>query len=77
MVEELVVRGVVQSRGNWMAIVGSTAGKAYSIRPGDRLMNGRVLAITSEAVVLMLDVGDPMSLAKPREVRKYLRGEVR
>ena len=77
MVEELVVRGVVQSRGNWMAIVESTTGKAYSIRPGDRLMNGRVLAITSEAVVLMLDVSDPMSLAKQREVRKYLRGEGR
>ena len=77
MVEELVVRGVVQTRGNWMAIVGSATGKTYSVRPGDQLMDGSVLAITSEAVVLMQDVSDPLSSAKQREVRKYLRGEVR
>ena len=77
MVDELIVRGVVHSRGAWMAIVAGTSGRAYSIRPGDRLMDGSVLTITSEAVVLMQDVNDPLSLAKQREVRKYLRGEVR
>lgn len=77
MVDELVVRGVVQSRGSWMAIVEGANGRAYLIRPGDRLMGGSVLSINTEAVVLMQDVNDPLSLATQREVRKYLRGEVR
>ena len=77
MVNELVVRGVVQSRGGWMAIVAGANGRAYSLRAGDRLMDGTVSSITLEAVVLMQDVNDPLSLTKHREVRKYLRGEVR
>ena len=77
MVDELVVRGVVRSRGSWMAIVEGANGRAYLIRPGDRLMGGSVLSINAEAVVLMQDVNDPWSLATQREVRKYLRGEVR
>ena len=77
LVDELVVRGIVQSRGGWMAIVESNGGRAYSVRLGDRLMDGSVSAITSDVVAFMQDVNDPLSLAKHREVRKYLRGEVR
>jgi hypothetical protein len=54
-------------------MIGSTSGKTYSIRPGDRLMDGTVRAITAQAVVLMQQVNDPLSLDKQREVRKYLR----
>jgi Tfp pilus assembly protein PilP len=77
MVDELVVRGVVQSRGSWMAIVEGANERAYVIRPGDRLMDGSVRSINAEAVVLMQDNNDSLSLATQREVRKYLRGEVR
>jgi hypothetical protein len=72
-VDEVVVKGIVQSRGGWMAMIGSTSGKTYSIRPGDRLMDGNVRTITPQAVVLMQQVNDPLSLEKQREVRKYLR----
>jgi Tfp pilus assembly protein PilP len=77
LVDELVVRGIVKTRVGWSAMIATPAGRSYSIRPGDRLMDGTVRAITAEAVVLMQDVNDPLSLDKQREVRKYLRGEVK
>jgi Tfp pilus assembly protein PilP len=76
-VEEVVVRGIVQSRGGWVAMVAAPSGRTYTIRPGDRLMDGNVRAITGQAVVLMQEVNDPLSLEKQREVRKVLRGEVK
>jgi hypothetical protein len=33
--------------------------------------------VTAQAVILLQDVNDPLSLEKQREVRKYLRGEVK
>lgn len=76
-VDEIVVRGILQSRGAWIAIVGSPSGRTYSIRPGDRLLDGTVRAITAQAVILLQEVNDPLSLDKQREVRKTLRGEAK
>jgi Tfp pilus assembly protein PilP len=77
LVDEVMVRGIVQSRGGLVAMIGSPSGRTYTIRPGDRLMDGTVRTITQQMVVLMQDVNDPLSLEKQREVRKYLRGEVK
>jgi hypothetical protein len=77
MVDEVVVRGIVQTPRGFVAMVGSPTGKTYSLRAGDRLMDGSVRAVTAQAVVLLQDVNDPLSLEKQREVRKYLRGEVK
>jgi Tfp pilus assembly protein PilP len=76
-VEEVVVRGIVQSRGGWLAMIASPAGRTYTIRTGDRLLDGNVRTITGQAVVLMQEVNDPLSLEKQREVRKFLRREVK
>jgi len=77
LVDELVVRGIVQTPRGFVAMVGSPTGKTYSVRPGDRLMDGSVREITAQVVTLLQDVNDPLSLEKQREVRKYLRGEVK
>jgi hypothetical protein len=77
LVDEVVVRGIVQTPRGFVAMVGAPTGKTYSVRAGDRLMDGNVRAITAQAVVLLQDVNDPLSLEKQREVRKYLRGEVK
>ena len=73
LVDEVVVRGILQTRDGWIAMIGSPTGRTYSVRPGDRLMDGSVRAITNEAVILMQEVNDPLSLEKQREVRKFLR----
>lgn len=76
-VEEVVVRGILQSRGGWVAMIMAPNGRTHTIRPGDRLMDGTVRSITDQAVVLMQEINDPLSLEKQREVRKPLRAEVK
>ena len=74
MVSEMTVRGIVQTRGVWVAMVGGVDGKVYSVRAGDKLADGVVREVTAQAVVILQEVTDPLSLAKQREVRKLLRG---
>lgn len=76
-VEEVTVRGIVQSRGGWVAMIAAPTGRSYTIRPGDRLLDGSVRTINGQAVILMQEVNDPLSLEKQREVRKFLRAEVK
>ena len=74
LVEELTVRGIVLSNGNYVAMVsGPGTGQTYSVRAGSRLADGTVQSITPRAVVILQQVSDPLSLEKQREVRKLLR----
>jgi Tfp pilus assembly protein PilP len=74
MTSELTVRGIVQTRGAWVAMVSGVDGKVYSVRAGQKLADGVVREVTAQAVVILQEVNDPLSLAKQREVRKLLRG---
>jgi Tfp pilus assembly protein PilP len=74
MTGELVVRGIIQTRGAWVAMVAGPDGKVYSVRAGDRIGDGVVRNVTAQAVVILQEVNDPLSLEKQREVRKLLRG---
>ena len=74
MTTELTVRGIVQTRGVWVAMVAGIDGKVYSVRAGDKLADGVVREVNAQAVVILQEVNDPLSLAKQREVRKLLRG---
>ena len=74
LTSEITVRGIVQTRGVWVAMVAGVDGKVYSIRTGDKLADGVVRDVTAQAVVILQEVNDPLSLAKQREVRKLLRG---
>lgn len=71
---EVTVRGIVQTRGTFVAMVAGADGKVYSIRAGDKLADGVVRMVTADAVVILQEVNDPLSLEKQREVRKLLRG---
>jgi Tfp pilus assembly protein PilP len=77
LVDEVAVRGIVQTRGSWVAMIAAANGRTYTVRPGDRLMDGSVRAINAQSVMLMQEVKSPLSLEKQREVRKQLRGEVK
>jgi Tfp pilus assembly protein PilP len=74
MTGELVVRGIIQTRGTWVAMVAAPDGKVYSVRAGDRIGDGVIRNVTPQAVVILQEVNDPLSLEKQREVRKLLRG---
>jgi hypothetical protein len=71
---ELVIRGIVFTRGAWVAMVAGADKKVYTVRNGDKLADGVIRQITANSVVILQEVNDPLSLEKQREVRKFLRG---
>ena len=72
-VGELTLKGTMQARDGFVALVHGPDLKTYIVKPGDKLFDGMIRAITSNAMVLMQEVNDPLSLDKQREVRKVLR----
>ena len=67
------VRGVVQLRGRYVAMVQSPEGKTYIVHVNDRFSDGVIKQITPKGLVVLQDVNDPLSLVKQREVLKNLR----
>jgi type IV pilus assembly protein PilP len=76
LVNELVLKGIMQSRGQFVALVQGPDNKTYLVRVNDRLADGNVRAVTADTLVLMQDVNDPLSATKQREIRKTLRAAV-
>ncbi len=70
---ELMLRGVMQSRGAYVAIVSGPDGKTYRAHVNDRLLDGVIRSVTPQGIVVMQEVNDPLSLVKQREVQKGLR----
>jgi Tfp pilus assembly protein PilP len=70
---EVMVRGVMESRNSYIALLSGPDGKTYSARVNDRLLDGIIRSVTPQGIVIMQDVNDPLSLVKQREVRKGLR----
>ncbi len=71
---EIAVRGVVLNRGSWAALVAGPDGKVYTLRSGDRLLDGTVRNVTAQYVAVLQEAKDSLSVETQREVRKYLRG---
>ena len=70
---EVTLTGTIQSQTGYVGILLGADNKTYIVRPGDRLLDGTVRTITQNAVVILQQVNDPLSLEKQREVRKVLR----
>jgi Tfp pilus assembly protein PilP len=70
---ELVVKGVMQSRNSYIALVSGPDGKTYQAHVNDRLVDGTIRSVTPQGLVIVQEVNDPLSLVKQREVRKGLR----
>jgi Tfp pilus assembly protein PilP len=73
MMHEIAVKGIVRSRGALVAMIEAPDAKTYLVRRGDRLFDASVKAVTTDAVVFVQQVNDPLSLVKQREIRKPLR----
>ena len=72
-VTEVTLRGTVQSRDGFVAMLQGADQKTYVVRAGDKLFDGVVQSISQEDMVILQQVNDPLSLASQREVRKVLR----
>jgi Tfp pilus assembly protein PilP len=72
-VSDMALRGTMQSRTGYVALVEAADKKTYIVKAGDRLLDGLVRTITEDTMVILQQVNDPLSLEKQREVRKMLR----
>lgn len=74
-VDELSVRGILQSRGSLIAMIQGPDNKTYVVHSGDKLLDGVINAVTPQGLVIVQEVNDPLSLVKQREVTKRLRSQ--
>ena len=72
-VGEISVRGVMQSRKSFVAMIKGPDNKTYLIHQGDKLADGVVKTVTPQGLIVLQDISDPLSAQKQREVRKLLR----
>jgi Tfp pilus assembly protein PilP len=72
-VVEVTLKGIVQSRGEFVAMIQGPDTKTFIVRANDRLLDGTVKSISAQTLIIMQDVSDPLSTVKQREVRKMLR----
>ncbi len=73
-INEVALRGIVLSDGAHLAVLQAPDEKTYIVRDNDKLFDGFISSITTDAVVFMQEVNDPLSLVTEREVRRPLRG---
>jgi Tfp pilus assembly protein PilP len=74
-IEQIRMTGVVKGRHGFSAIVKGVDNRTYYIKAGDELYDGKVRAVTAEAMFLIQNVNDPLSAAKTREIKRLLRPE--
>ena len=70
---EISVRGILESRGNLVAMVQGPDNKTYIVHQGDKLLDGTIKSVIAQGLIVIQEVNDPLSLVKQREVRKLLR----
>lgn len=70
---DVSLRGILQSRGAFIAMIKGPDNRTYIVHPGDKLLDGTITTITAHGLVILQEVNDPLSLVKQREVRKLLR----
>jgi Tfp pilus assembly protein PilP len=72
-VGEMSVRGIIQSKGQLLAMVQAPDEKTYVMHAGDKFADGVVKSVTPQGLIVIQDINDPLSIQKQREVRKLLR----
>jgi Tfp pilus assembly protein PilP len=73
LIGEVTVKGIVRDRTGFIAMIQGPNAKTFTVRSGEKLMDGSVKAITADSVVFSQDVNDPLSRVKQKEVRKTVR----
>lgn len=72
-VQEVALKGVVRSGpGQFIALLQGPDNKTYFSKVGQRLHDGRLVAIDATTATFRLEVNDPLSSARSRDVKKSL-----
>ena len=73
LIGEATITGIWKGASGYIATLRAPDNKTYIVKPGERLLDGTVKAITQTQVVFSQDVNDPLSLVKQREIPKSVR----
>jgi Tfp pilus assembly protein PilP len=73
-VDELSVRGILQSQGRLIALIQGPDKATHVVRSGEQLLDGVIKTVTPEGLVIVQEVS-PLPLGKLREVTKALRSQ--
>lgn len=72
LIDELKLQGIFQTRAGLTAMIAGPDNKGYTIKAGDKVLDGEVLRITPNTVVFRQEVNDPTRIERYREVVKDL-----
>ena len=72
LIDELKLQGVFRTRQGLTAMINGPDNKGYTIRVGDKVLDGEVIRITPTGVVFRQEVNDPTRIERYREVVKDL-----
>jgi hypothetical protein len=77
MIDEIVLLGIVETKGKFEAVASLPEGFPLTVREGDKLVDGYVLAIRPDAVVFRKTRDKGVPLPKPRDIVKEIQSEER
>ncbi len=72
LIDELKLQGIFRTRQGYTAMVNAPDNKGYTMRVGQKVLDGEVVRITESSVVFRQEVNDPTRIERFREVVKDL-----
>ena len=72
LIQELALKGIVNDRSGYIALLQTADGKSHFARVGQRLYDGVIVAMDGATVTFRQEVTDPLSPVKTRDVKKSL-----
>lgn len=72
-VTDVIVKGVVRSGNTFIALLQAPDGRTYMAKRQDRLQDGEISRIDSDAVVFSARTADAAGVVRARDIRKPLR----
>ena len=72
LIDEMKLQGIFRTRTGMTAMINGPDNKGYTIKVGDKVLDGEVVRITPTTVVFRQEVNDPTRIERYREVVKDL-----
>lgn len=72
LIDEMKLQGIFKTRAGLTAMINGPDNKGYTIKVGDKVLDGEVIRITPTSVVFRQQVNDPTRIERYREVVKDL-----
>jgi len=72
LIDEIRLQGIFRTRAGLTAMINGPDNKGYTVRVGDKVLDGEIIRITPTSVVFRQEVNDPTRIERYREVVKDL-----